>query len=401
MDRIQALGALRYEDYRYITVSSFLWYAIRWIETIVLSWLVLERTNSPFQVGLVGGLRFAGVLFTPLAGLIADRISRRNVLLYSQALCVLLIGTLLGLFLSDSLEVWHVMVITFARSVNYAMDYPVRTALVVDLVAPEEQLNALSLNRAATDMTAAFGPIAGGILIVVMGYDGAFWLIIILSIISLFVLLLMRNSPVPGIKAGEKMWKSFRQGIELCRRDSAIMGVLGLALLANMFGFPLVQSLLPVFAKQVLHVGPVQLGLLAGALGAGAFVGSLWMAWEGSRFKRRTLLWGSFLLWFIVIAVFGLIPSMWICMFLLLLVGIGQAVAMITTTAFLLSQVAPEMRGRMMGIRGLAIIPLFFGSPIGGALTGWLGAPAALVIFGVTGTLLVFVIWLRVPSLRR
>src|SRR4030042_1423 len=170
MNRIQALNPLLYRDYRYLTLSSFLWFAIRWIETIVIGWLVLEMTHSPFLVGLVGAVRFAGWILTPLAGIIADRISRRNLLLYSQALGILLVSALLVLLVAEMLKVWHIIVLTLLRGINFALDFPVRHALVVELVAPKEQLNALSLNRAATDITSALGPVAGGVLIVLLGY---------------------------------------------------------------------------------------------------------------------------------------------------------------------------------------------------------------------------------------
>ena len=398
---IQALNVLRYRDYRYLTISSFLWFAIRWIETIVISWMVLEMTNSPFWVGLVGAVRFAGWLLTPLAGIVADRISRRNLLLYSQALGILLGVFLLVLLLAEMLEVWQILILTLFRGINFALDFPVRNALLVDLVAPKEKLNAVSVNRAATDVTAALGPVAGGILMVLLGYAGAYWLILVLGILNLVLLFFMDDSPVPGAKGEETLWSSLKEGFQLCRRDNAIVGVLGLACVANMFGFPLIHALLPVFAKQVLNVGPAELGLLAGAMGTGAFVGSLCLAWKGSRVEGNRLIWVSFLFWFVTIILFAMIPYFGFSLLLLMAIGSGQAVAMVTTTTFLLHRAAPEMRGRIMGIRGLAIIPLFLGNLAGGALTGWLGAPTALVLFGAAGILSTVAICLRLPSLHR
>lgn len=400
MIRIQALNVLRYRDYRYLTISSFLWFAIRWIEAIVIAWMVLEMTHSPFWVGLVGAVRFAGWILTPLAGIVADRISRRNLLLYSQALGILLVAFLLVLLLAEMLEVWQIIVLTLFRGINFALDFPVRNAMMVDLVAPKEQLNAVSLNRATTDVTAALGPVTGGALMVLLGYAGAFWLILALSITNLALLLFMDDSPAPEAKGGETLWSSFKEGFQLCRRDKAIMGVLKLACVANMFGFPLIHALLPVFAKQVLNVGPAELGLLAGAMGTGAFVASLLLAWKGSRAEGNSFIWSSFLFWFVTIILFAMIPYFGFSLLLLMAIGSGQAVAMVTTTTYLLHRAAPEMRGRIMGIRGLAIIPLFLGNLAGGALTGWLGAPTALVIFGAAGILSTVAICLSLPSLR-
>ena len=180
-----------------------------------------------------------------------------------------------------------------------------------------------------------------------------------------------------------------------------MMGVLGLATIANMFGFPLIHALLPVFAKQVLSVGPAQLGLLAGSIGVGAFIGSLSLAWKVSPIEGNGLLWVSFLFWFMITILFAMVPHFYLSLLLLMAIGAGQAVAMITTTAFLLHRATPEMRGCVMGFRGLAIIPLFGGNLIGGALTGCLGAPAALVIFGFAGLLCTVAIGLYQPVLRR
>ena len=400
MMRIQAFKVLQYRDYRYLTVSSFLWFAVRWMETIVVAWMVLEMTHSPFWVGLVGAVRYAGVVLTPLAGMAADRFSRRNLLIYSQVLGFLLVAFVLALLLVGILDVWHIIVFTLLRGINFALDFPVRYALVVDLVAPKEQLNAVSLNRASSDVTAALGPIAGGALMVLLGYAGAFWLMLVLSVTNLVFVLFMHDPPAPGTKRGEPLWSSLKEGFRLCRRDHAIMGVLGLACAANMFGFPLIHALLPVFAKLVLGVGPAELGLLGGAVGTGAFAGSLLLAWKGSRVEGNTFIWVSFLLWYVTLILFAMLPYFGASLFLLFAIGCGQALSMVTTTTYLLHRAAPEMRGRIMGVRGLAIIPLFAGNLVGGALTGWLGAPTALVIFGVAGILSTVFLCLRLPSLR-
>jgi MFS family permease len=383
---IQPFSILRYRDYRHLTISSCLWFAVRWIETIVIAWMVLEMTDSPFWVGLVAAVRNAGWLLTPLTGIVADRISRRRLLLYSQILGTLLAALLLVLLLVKVLEIWQILILTLFRGINFALDFPVRNALIVDLVAPDEQLHAVSLNRAATDITAALGPIAGGALMALLGYAGAFWLILALSITNLVLMLYIGDSPRPAA-TGETIWSSLKEGFRLCCRDGTMMGVLGLACVANMFGFPLIHSLLPVFAKQVLRVGPAELGLLAGALGSGAFAGSLLLAWKGPWGEGTGSVRTCFLFWFVTMILFAMIPYFGFSLLLLVAIGSGQAVAMITTTAFLLNRAAPEMRGRIMGIRGLAIIPLFIGNLVGGLLTGWLGAPAALVIFGAAGIL--------------
>jgi predicted MFS family arabinose efflux permease len=307
---------------------------------------------------------------------------------------------MLVLLLAGMLEVWHIIVLTLLRGINFAFDFPVRYALVVDLVSPKEQLNAVSLNRASSDVTAALGPVAGGALIVLLGYAGAFWLMLALSVTNLVFVLFMDDSPTPETKGEETLWSSLKEGFRLCRRDNAIMGVLGLACAANLFGFPLIHALLPVFAKQVLGVGPAELGLLGGAIGTGAFVGSLLLAWKGSRTEGNIFIWASFLFWFVTLILFAMIPYYGFSLLLLVAIGGGQAVAMVTTTAYLLHRATPEMRGRIMGIRGLAIIPLFLGNLAGGALTGWLGAPTALVIFGVAGILSTVVLCLRLPSLH-
>jgi MFS family permease len=348
-------------------------------------------------------VRFAGWLLTPFAGVIADRISRRNLLLCSQAIGILFAAAMLVLLLAEILQIWHVIVLTLLRGINIALDFPVRNALVVDLVAPKEQLNAVSLNRAASDVTSAFGPVTAGLLIVLVSYAGAFWLILILSVMNLVLLFFMGDSPSPGPgdRSKDTIWSGFKDGLQVCRRDGAMMGVLGLAGVANMFGFPLIHALLPVFAKQVLVVGPAQLGLLAGAIGVGSFLGSFSLAWKGSRIEGNRLLWISFLFWFVTTMLFAMVPHFYLSLLLLMAIGCGQAVAMITTTAFLLHRATPEMRGCVMGFRGLAIIPLFGGNLIGGALTGWLGAPTALVIFGFAGLLCTIAIGLHQPVLRR
>ena len=266
---------------------------------------------------------------------------------------------LLVLLLAEMLEVWQIIVLTLFRGINFALDFPVRYALVVDFVAPKEQLNAVSLNRATTDVTAALGPVTGGALMVLLGYAGAFWLMLALSITNLVMLLFMDDSPAPGAKGEETLWSSLKEGFQLCRSDNAIMGVLGLACVANMFGFPLIHALLPVFAKQVLSVGPAELGLLAGAMGTGAFVGSLLLAWKGSRVEGNSFIWASFLFWFVTIILFAVIPYFG---FSLPVDGYGQRTGggHGYDDDLPVAPGSPGNAGPYRGHQGLAIIPLFW-----------------------------------------
>ncbi|MEK7849110.1 MAG: MFS transporter, partial [Chloroflexota bacterium] len=171
---LRSLTVLRHRDFRLLTLSTFLLFAARWMEVVVLGWMVLELTDSPFMVGVAGAFRFIGWSFGPLGGAISDRLERRRLLIVAQGVNTLTALSLLALLATDRLQVWQLFAAILIAGTTYAVDYPARNALVGDVVGDGELLNAMALNRAAQNLTAVVGPLLGGSLLLVVGYAGAY-----------------------------------------------------------------------------------------------------------------------------------------------------------------------------------------------------------------------------------
>ncbi len=158
---LNSLRVLKYREFRLLALSSFFLFAARWMEVVVLGWLVLELTDSPFQVGLVAAFRFIGWGLGPLGGAISDRFKRRSLLLAAQSINTITVLGLLILLTTGWLQVWHIFAAVLVAGITYAFDYPSRFALIGDVVGSADMLNAVALNRAAQNITAVIGPVLG------------------------------------------------------------------------------------------------------------------------------------------------------------------------------------------------------------------------------------------------
>lgn len=401
MRNVQALSVLRYRDFRLLWTSTLLLFASQWTDVVAAGWLVLERTGSPFQVGLLGACRFAGWALTPLTGVIADRVDRRRLLLLAQALYAAPAAVLLVLIVTETLQVWHVFTAVLLRGMAFSLDYPTRNALLLDLVGKGDLLNAMGLNRAASYLTAVMGPILGGSFIASLGFDWVYSLITAFCVTNLGVLFWMRKVEAPVSSKAGSAWADLAEGWRQVRADRTVTAVLVMAALANLLAFPLAHAFMPVFARDVLNVGAGGLGFLTAAIGAGALAGSLSVAWLGGERREASLVRVSFVAWPLVMLGFAFSSQYHLSLALLLGVGVAEAISMVSSTTLLLRSVSDEMRGRVMGVRGLAVATLPFGNLLAGALIGRLGAPFTLMMYSAACVVLIVGMVSIAPGLRR
>jgi predicted MFS family arabinose efflux permease len=196
------------------------------------------------------------------------------------------------------------------------------------------------------------------------------------------------------------IWQNLCEGWRYCWTDAGLATALIIAGLVNLAAFPLQFNLLPVFARDVFSVGAAGLGLLVAALGAGALLGSFIMVTLGStRYAGSLMLFGT-LVWCGFLLVFAFTPNFYFALGILALIGVAQAVCMTNITIMLLGRASSDMRGRVMGIRSLAVAPLFFGSMLSGAAAAEVGAPLTTVVCAVVGIIIVVCVAPWVPKGR-
>ena len=398
---LYSLRVLKHRDFRLLTLSTFLLYAARWTEVVVLGWLVLELTNSPFLVGLAASFRFVGWGLGPLGGAISDRMERRRLLLAAQTVNSATALGLLVLMVSGWLQVWQLFVAILVLGCTYAFDYPSRNALVGDIVGSQDLLNGMALNRAAQNLTAVIGPVLGGSFMLLVGYSGAYGLVAGMYLANLVVLLALCRAGTTYAREVEPIWQGLRKGFAYFLREPRIRAVLMLAALANLLAFPLTHALMPMFARDVLAVGAVGLGFLTAAVAAGALVGNLGLASLRHSRRQGWLLIIGYIMWPVMLVTFSF--SQWypLSLGILFIGGIFQDVAMVSTATLLMTSVSDEMRGRVMGMRGLAVTTLLVGNLVSGALTERYGAPFTLTVFGGLAILLMGSVLFSTPGIRR
>ena len=401
--------ALGHRNFRLFWVGAFLSNAGTWMQTVAQGWLVLKLTDSPFWLGFDGFMATVpGLLLTLVGGVFADLVDRKRLLIYTQIGAGLSALVLAVLVATGVVEVWMILVLSFATGCCMALAGPSYQAITVDLVGREDLANAIALNSTQFQLSRVIGPLLAGVTMKALGLAGCFFANGLSYIAIVVALSRVRFEKRTGGEAVAVHAVSDRQAL---RQDliEAFRYVGGrprvrLLLLAtavvSLFGAPYIV-MIPLFARDVFGWGETGLAVMMGAAGIGAFFGALFLTFLGN-FKRKGLLVLSGALTAgICISGFSLATHPTIS--LLLLAGAGFAmVCFFAVTNMLLQQlVTDQMRGRVMGIWILSFIGTMpIGNFIAGIAAERYGAPATLATAGVLIVAFVIIINLRSPQLR-
>ncbi len=398
----QTFAALRYRNYKLWFWGQMTSLFGSWMQITAQGFLIYQLTKSPAYLGLLG---FAnGVptwLFMLYAGVVADRVPRRKLLIVTQTCMMVLAFALALLAFLHVVRPWHVLLLSFGMGIANAFDAPARQAFVLEMVEPVDLTNAIALNGAMFNTATAVGPAVAGVTYALFGPA---WCFVIngLSFIAVIVALAsMRLKPfVPRARvatvAGE-----LREGVRFVLRHKTIRALIATIGVVSGFGLAF-ATLVPAWAVKVLGGDATTNGLLQSARGAGALLGSLLIASLGRfEFRGRLLTLGTFAFPGLLI-VFSLIH--WLPLSLLTLFGVGIAQIFIFNlcNSLVQTQVPEALRGRVMGIYSL----VFFGILPLGAL--WVGtvaertSEATAVFIGSSITLgYALLVWLFIPAVRR
>ncbi len=391
-------AALRYRNFTLIWSGLIVSNMGTWMQNVANGWLVLQLTNSPLWLGLLG-LSFAVpmIVLPPLAGPIVDRVHRIRLLFFTQSMQALTAVALAVLTWTGHIQTWHILLASFIGAALLAFDNPARQALIPDLVAPRDLLNALSLNSATYTGAALVGPALAGAMLGPLGAGTLFFLNGISFLAVIFALAAMKNVRTHSGGQHAPLRQSFWAGISYAWRNRMIVALLGLSALGGVFGRSY-QNLLPVFGRDIWHSGAEGYGLLLSAAGGGALVGAFALA----SFKRwhhqgAVMLISGFLFSFSLIA-FAVSPSIWLGLALLFVVGVTSTVFATIISTFIQFSVPNELRGRVMSFYTVTLIGLPSLGALGSgalaeALGGIQGAPrAVLLAAGILGVILLVVI---------
>jgi MFS family permease len=405
---LRAFLALRHRNFRLFWFGQLISLIGTWMQTVGQAWLVLELTHSAWLLGVVGALQFLPVMLLSLfGGVLADRLPKRTVLLFTQSSAMLQAFALWALVATGQVHLWHVLVLASLLGLTNSLDMPTRQAFVVEMVGREDLPNAVALNSSLFNLARIVGPGLGGLIIAWLGVAPLFLLnaISFIPVIAGIALIDMRQlhasvKPSDLLKDAPRKStiQSLREGLAYVMRTPAVLLIIAVLGVISLFGINF-NVVLPLFATDVLHTGPEGFGFISSAFGLGSLISALWLAWSNQKPSIHYMLINAFA-FCILEGAFAISHLFALSLILIAAVGFAQ-IAFSATANTTLQTVSPDhLRGRVMSVYML----VFAGSiPLGNLFTGGMahlfGAPIALFVEASLSMIAVIVGWaLRKPA---
>lgn len=394
-------AALRFRDFRLLIIGRLIAQIGEMTVSVGVGWELYERTGDALALGLVGLVQIVPVLLlSVVGGYVADRYDRRRVTLISQLVLMACSLALAAISLTDG-PLWVLYLVLALIGAARAFNNPAESALTPLTVPPDHYMNAVTWNSTVWQFSSILGPALGGFLIA-LANDAALVYIVNAASGGVLVaaLLMLHVRQVVFSDADETPIQSISKGWSFLRRSHVILGSISLDMFAVLFGGA--TFLLPVFAKDILHVDATGLGILRAAPSVGALLMALTIA-RRPPFQRagRTLLL-AVAGFGIATIIFGLSTSFWLSLAMLFLLGALDNISVVVRHTLIMIQTPDEMRGRVAAVNSVFIGASNelggFESGVAAALLGPVGA----VVFGGIGTMVVVAaIAYLVPPLRR
>lgn len=399
---LNAFRGFQNQKFKYFWTANFLVYVPRWMQLILLAWFVLELTDSPWLVSLVGFFTFLPMLlFGIIGGLLTDCVNRRALLGITQLFALLISVVVSLLFILNLVELWHVFIAAFLSGSTMALDLPSRSFVVHDLLGPEGVTNGMALDSVGMTGSTMVGPAIAGFLITLFDVQGGFIAMVTMQLTGI-VFLWLAKIPTTyfGTFTPSSIFGDIVEGLEYTRTQKALVTIVAITIVMNLLLFPVMQ-MIPVIARDVLHVGPGLMGLLVSASGIGSCVGSLILAsFSEVKYHGRIFLGGS-LLSTLALLILGM--SQWYSLsfigLLMLGIGVSGFAAMQMTLVMLIAN--ETIRGRALGAVSLAIGISPWGAVLIGAVAGSIGTANAVTINAGMSLILLVIIGLAYPRFWR
>ena len=398
--RAPAFSSLALGQFRFLLAGTSASQLGGWMEEVARGWLVFQLTDSAFQLGLVAFLRgISTLVVSPVAGVVVDRLDRRRLVAITQ-LVPAVVSLLVGLLVSAGwVQMWHLYVLAVIVGADSAVSIPARQVLVYDVVGPEHLPNAIALNSVAANVSRIVAPSLGGIIIRVAGTAVAFYGQAAFYGLAITATLLLR--PLTHVEPVRvPVLAGIREGFDYIRRDERLSRLVIMNVIANVLIYPYV-TMMPVFAKNLLHGGSAGYGLLLTGVGVGAIPGGLTAAsmqgW-GSRGKTMAL---AALLYMGMVLAFSFSRLFVLSFAILVVAGIGWSLFVTLNQTLLQLNLDDAFQGRGMALYSMAGGLTPFGSLGLGAASQQFGVPHSVAVFAATGLMLAALAGIASRKIRR
>ena len=393
------IEVFREPSYRRLWASGLCMSIARWMDLVTLGWLALQLTGSPFMVGLAAFARAAPLMAVgPFTGIVADRVPRGRILLVAQSTGVVTALALALIFASGRGGYWPLVALEVVFGLMWALDFPARRTALYALLGASRVAQAVSLETVSMQLAKMLGPLAAGFCLARLGPAACFGLMALVYAAGLMVSSgIHRQLGGPGAAVPASIGASMRAGLQAAWSSPTVRAVLLVTIAMNTLFFPY-QHMLPVFARDVLALGPAGLGALVAADGCGALLGALAIAARRGHGSHRVLFGGAVMVAPVLLVALSGVRGLPLCVALLVAMGAAESsFAAMQSTLVLLA--APErVRGGAMGILSACIGTQPLGTLAIGLLAAHLGAPLAFTANALAALLVI--VPLAVPLVR-
>ena len=392
---IRVFRPLLYKNYAIFWSCDFVSSVGQFIQEVALYWLAYEITDSAMALGILGLCEAAPrLILSAIGGALVDRYNRLRLLILIQFFTALPIFVFIVLYFAGVLEFWHILTLQVATSVVRSVNPSASQSLLRELVPEEALMSAVALFTIEFNFARIVGPSLGGVLILWLGVGGCFVIYGISLILAGLVMLFIKLPPEESAKGEESLLREISEGFQYILQAPVILSSIAAAYILSIF-VGTYQRFLPVFAKEILNVGPEGLGILMAAPGLGAVASMLWVATAGEQWRRETMLWVTTALTPVFLILFCLSRTFWLSVVLLAFVGGGQIAFRTVSRVIIQIDVPHALLGRVMSIFVMDQGMRSVGSLVMGIFASLFGAALGLALTSVVSLTLTSILFYR------
>jgi predicted MFS family arabinose efflux permease len=399
--RPSALAPFRIRNYRFQWPADLFTSWAFEMETLILGWYVLVETRSVVLLTVFASLTYIGTLIAPMFGVVGDRIGHRDLLAMMRAIYAVLAATLMTLALTGYLTPLYVFVIVAIMGLVRPSDLGVRGALVATIMPHDQLIGAISVSRTTMDTARIAGALSGASLFAALGMGPAYMAIVSLyvaaTLLTLCVVAPSKPHPVDTAADGalaRSPLRDLREGVAYVWTTPRMRAAIWIAFLANLTAYPLSNGLLPYIAREIYGTDQTGLGYLSASFAVGSLVGSILLSVIGGIRVARLMI-AATVMWYAALLVFAQVQSLPAAIACLWLAGFAQSLTMISIAVILMRTASEHFRGRVMGVRMLAIYSLPLGLLAAGSLIDGIGFSATATLYAAAGLALMLAIVLH------
>ena len=399
---LRTFEAFGNRSYRLLWPANLLAYTCRWMQLTLLGWMVLELTDSPFLVALVGFFGMLPLLILGMVGgVLADRVNKHRILTMTQVVSCVAAFAMVLLLKTETVRFWHAYAVMGCTGIGWALDMPSRRSAIHDLVGRAKVTNAIAMDSVGMQASRMIGPALAGVLISTVDVLGGYIVVSVIYVAAVVLISAVSLPPSDRSRLGSSnILGNLVDGFRYVRRDNALVTTVLVTILMNLLLFPYAQ-MIPVIARDVLQIGPGLMGTLLAAEGLGALCGAIGVASIGViRFHGRLYIGGS-MFGLIMLLCFSMVRWYYMSLPILFLLGFGTSGFSTMQSTLVMLRAREEMRGRALGVISLAIGAGPLGALMIGTIASMSSTPFAIGVDAVLGIASLSLVALLMPSLWR